>query len=145
MTSYLPESLDTIKETEAVPAGTYELQITDATEEVSGEHSKHPGSPMILVSLAFTDLSLNALSIKHYISLPYGEDDENREFKLLLLKRFIKCFNISYIKNLADLIFKFFGATANVAVDLSEPNENGNIYNNLKLPRIKRKVFEDPR
>jgi len=143
--TYLPENLDDVSETTVVPIGNYELQVVEAEEVVSGEKSKHPGSPMIKVTLAFTDLDLNAMNIMHYISLPYGADDESGDYKLLLLKRFLAVFRVAYNTNLTELAFSFIGATSNLDVGLSEPNVNGNVYNTIQLPRIKKEATKRSR
>ena len=136
--SYLNINLDDVQEQKAAPKGQYEVTITGAEETVTGENSKHPGSPMIKVFIAFTDLELNAANMTHYISLPF-EGDENANFKLLMLKRFLHLFKLAKggEVNLESTIQEMPGAIAQVEVDLTEPNDNGDVYNRLRIPKLK--------
>lgn len=134
----LDYDLDNVAEQQAVPAGVYDLVITGAENRESGPNSKHPGAPMIRVSIAFKDLNLNAPNISHFISLPFGDDDENASFKLLQLKRFITLFGIPYENGMDsdDLLMQMSGQEARAQVNLSEPDDNGNVYNRLSVPRL---------
>lgn len=134
----LDYDFDEVTEAKPVPKGYYELQITGADLTESGENSKHPGSPMIRVSLGFVDLDLNAPNITHYISLPYGEGDENEKFKLLMLKRFCAVFSAELERGveLENFAMSLPGHTGNCEVDLTAPNDNGDVFNRLKLPRL---------
>lgn len=133
--SFLPENLDDVQEPKAAPAGNYLLQVTACEPRKSGENSKHPGAPMFMVTLGFVE-EPNVPTIRHFISLPY-EDDENAAFKLLMLKRFLTLFNVPYTSDEEQLRFSILGAQANVAVGLSEPNENGDVYNNIQIPKMR--------
>lgn len=77
-----------------VPAGIYDARITGVVDCVSGEKSKHPGSPMW--KLKFTiedgDPEVNGLSLSTWVRLPIGEgtewmDDKTREGLINDLKR----------------------------------------------------------
>jgi hypothetical protein len=136
---FIPANLDDAVEQKPAPKGKYELQITGATMTETGENSKHPGAPMIKVTLGFTDLSVNAPVITHFITLPF-EGDENANFKLLMLKRFLVAFKIPYSSEGIDtdtLVQEMPGQTAELDVGLSEPNENGDIFNRVQIPRIR--------
>jgi hypothetical protein len=56
--------------------------------------------------------------------------------KGLFLRRFLELFDIPFEGGEFDLD-DFIGATANAELTLSEPDDNGNVYNRLVLPRIK--------
>lgn len=137
--AFLAINLDETVEQKAAPKGSYELQITGAQNTTTGENSKHPGAPMIKATLGFTDLDVNAPVVTHYITLPY-EGDDNATFKLLMLKRFLSAFGIPYSKEGIDteaLAFDMIGKTGTIEVDLTEPNENGDVFNRLKIPRLR--------
>ena len=137
--TFIPMNLDDAVEQKPAPKGKYELQITGAQVTETGENSKHPGAPMLKVTLGFTDQDINAPVITHYITIPY-EGDENANFKLLMLKRFLIAFQIPYSNegfDLDDLAQSMIGQIASLDVNLSEPNEDGAIYNRLVVPRIR--------
>lgn len=136
---FIPMNLDDAVEQKPAPKGKYELQITGATVTETGEKSKCPGAPMLKITLGFTDQEVNAPVITHYITIPY-EGDENTDFKLLMLKRFLIAFQIPYNRegfDLDDLAQSMIGQIATLDVGLSEPNEDGAIYNRLQVPRIR--------
>ena len=137
--AFIPVNLDETVEQKPVPKGNYELQITGAKLQETGENSKHPGAPMIRVNLAFEDLELNAPGITHFITLPY-EGDDNANFKLLMLKRFLVAFKIPYSNEGIDpeaLVVDMVGNTTKLDVQLTEPNDNGDIYNRIQIPRLR--------
>lgn len=137
--TFIPVNLDETVEQKPAPKGNYELMITGATLTETGENSKHPGAPMFKVTLGFVDQEINAPVITHFITLPY-EGDENANFKLLMLKRFLLAFKIPYSTEGIDpeqLVVEMNGHTATLDVGLSEPNENGDIFNRIQIPRIR--------
>ncbi len=137
--TFIPANLDDTVEQKPVAKGTYDLQITGAKLQETGENSKHPGAPMIRVNLAFEDLELNAPGITHFITLPY-EGDDNASFKLLMLKRFLVAFKIPYSNEGIDteaLVVEMAGHSAKLDVSLTEPNDNGDIYNRIQIPRLR--------
>jgi len=136
---FIPVNLDETVEQKPVPKGKYSLMITGAKVTETGEKSKHPGAPMIRVTLGFTDQEINAPVITHFITFEY-EGDDNANFKRLLLKRFLKAFNIPYSSEGIDieaLAVEMIGHTAELDVGLAEPNEEGDIFNNIQVPRIR--------
>lgn len=137
--TFIAVNLDETVEQKAAPKGSYELTITGAIETASGENSKHPGAPMIKATLGFTDPEVNSPTITHFITLPY-EGDDKASFKLLMLKRFLGAFDIPYDKGGIDveaICFEMIGKTATLEVDLTEPNENGDMFNRIKVPRLR--------
>ena len=136
-------NFDEAIEPQPLARGKYPVQITAAEEKVTGPNSKRPGSPQIKVTVGFTGPSQEeqaAPPINQFISLP-NEDDEPKSanFKLLLLKRFLVAFNVPFSNGDLDveaLCFDLVGREANLEVTLGEPDDNGNVYNSLVIPRI---------
>lgn len=140
--TFIPANLDDVQEQKPAPTGNYELQITAAQNTESGEKSKRPGSPMIKVTLGFTDPEINAPVITHFLSLPY-DGDENAAFKLLMLKRFMAAFGMEWNSAGIDteaLVFDMIGRSAVLEVGHTEPNDNGDYFNTLKIPRLRDEV-----
>lgn len=132
-------NFDDAVEPTIAPAGRYVLQITEAKEQVTGAQSKNPGSPMIRVSIGFPEHD-DYQNFNHFIMLPTEEDDQKTvNNKVLNLKRFLTLFNIPFANGELDvpgLIMDMTGATVQGEVGQTEPNANGDVYNNLKVPRI---------
>lgn len=127
---HIPVSLDDIQESKPVPAGTYDLVITEAVEQNS-----QAGKPQIRVSIGIEG-NTDAPNVSHWISLPApGDEPGKAKFKLLMLKRFVKMFGIPYSGNELD-VTAFAGARAKGELQLSEPDESGNTYNRLFVPRV---------
>lgn len=136
--TYIPVKFEEIEEQKPVPQGQYELQITGAQATETGENSKHPGTPMIRVTLQFTDLELNAPAVNHFLTFPY-EGDDNAAFKWLQIKRFLVAFGADVPTEGVDLesmAMDLVSRVATVEVTLTEPNENGDIFNRLRVPRL---------
>jgi hypothetical protein len=94
---------------------------------------------MIKVTLGFTDTEIDAPVVTHFLTLPY-EGDDNAKFKLLMVKRFLVAFKIPYSQEGIDpeqLAMEMNGHTAELEVGLSEPNEDGDVYNRLQIPRLR--------
>lgn len=120
-------NLNDVVESRPVPNGRYNLVIAQAEETVSQK-----GAPMIKCSLGIEGHD-DAPNVSHFISLPDG--GEKDAFKALMLKRFLTAFNIAYDDEGFE-IDDFFGARASAELTLSEPDDAGNIYNRLQLPRL---------
>lgn len=138
--TYIPVNFDDAVEAKPAIPGFYELQITACEIAKTGPNSKRPGSPQFKVSLGFVS-EPNTPNITHFISLP-NEDDkpETAQYKTLLLKRFLILFNIAYDRGGIDtekMAMEMPGHAARAEVTLTEPDENGSIYNRLQVPRIK--------
>lgn len=135
---FLNINLGNVEEQKPVAAGKYLTQITSAKVAESGPNSKVPGSPILRVSIGIPS-EPTAPNISHFISFPTGEDDDSAEFKLLMLKRFLHAYTIPYGSDgldLEELAMQMVGAEAEVEVTLSEPDESGNVYNRIRLPKI---------
>lgn len=126
----IPLNLSDIQESKPVSNGRYDLIIASAEETKSKN-----GADQLKVSIGIQGED-KAPNLTHFISLPGGSDDAQKaNFKMLLLKRFLHTFKIPYDSdgfNVED----FVGSTAVCDLTLSEPDDSGNIYNRLQLPRL---------
>ncbi len=138
--SIINVNFDDAVEPKPAAAGSYELQITKCDITETGPNSKRPGSPQFKVTIGFIDQP-NTPNVQHYVSLPHEEDDSDAaNFKLLLLKRFLVLFNVQFATNEIDtekMAMDMIGATATADVELTEPNDNGDVYNRLRVPKIR--------
>lgn len=134
----IPVDLGDVQEPSIAPQGRYNLQVLECVLKETGPNSKNPGNPMFQISVGFPD-DIDYVPLRHFIVLPSeGDDAKTMKNKALGLKRFLQAFNVPYDRNGIDteaLQVQMIGATANLEVGQSEPNAEGNIYNNLKLPR----------
>lgn len=129
---HIPVSLNDVQESKPVPSGRYGLTIASVEETKTREKQK----PQLKVSLGI-DGHDDAPNVSHYIGLPADGDDAGAaQFKALLLKRFLAAFKIPFSSDGFDLD-NFPGAQATLEVTLSEPDDNGNVYNRLTIPRLK--------
>lgn len=138
-------NFDEAIEPQPLAKGKYPVQITAAEEKASGPNSKNPGSPMIVVTAAFTGDTIeeqNAPTVRHFLSLPAETDEPgSAKFKVLMLKRFMHAFGLAIPAGSADidleqLCFDLMGREANLEVNLGEPNDTGDVYNSFTIPRI---------
>ena len=140
MSEFIPVDFDSAVEAKPAPGGRYNLQIVACDLTKSGEQSKVPGSPQFKVSLGFQDQQ-DTPNVTHFISLPNGQEDENsRKFKVLLLKRFLEAFKVPYDRSGIDparMAMEMVGSTANLEVKLSDPDDSGNVYNRIVVPRLR--------
>jgi hypothetical protein len=138
--AFIPVNFDDAQEAKPVPNGRYQLQITDAKEVQSGPNSKRPGSPQLRFSIGFPD-EPNTPNITEFRSLPHEDDDaSSANFKALLLKRFLVHFGIPFDSTGIDterLCMEAVGASAMTEVKLDEPDNQGNVYNRMVIPRLR--------
>jgi len=126
----IPLNLNDVQESRPVPAGRYNLVVASAEEAVSQK-----GAPQIKVSIGIEGHE-TAPNVSHYISLPApGDEPAKANFKGLLLKRFLVAFKIPFNAEGFD-VQDFAGSAAAADLTLSEPDDSGNIYNRLQLPRL---------
>lgn len=124
-------NLNEVQESRPVPAGRYGLTI--ATAEVTKSKA---GKDQIVASIGI-DGHTDSPNINQYISLPNGDDEPSKaQFKALMVKRFLSAFGIPGGADGFDTD-DFFGAQADLEVGLSEPNDNGDVYNRIVLPKLK--------
>lgn len=137
--TFIPVNFDDAVEPQPVAAGRYNVQIVYAEVAQSGPNSKVPGTPQFKVSIGFID-DTNAPNIIQFISLPNEVDEpKSANFKVLLLKRFLTLFKVPYDTNGIEtekMAMDMVGATANAEVQLAEPDDKGNVYNRLVVPRM---------
>lgn len=136
--TFIPVNFDDAREPQPAPGGRYNLQIVSAEVATTGPQSKHPGSPQYKVQIGFQDVD-NVPNITHFISLPHSEDEDGGRFKTLLLKRFLTLFRVPYQNDgfdLEGLAMEMAGAQANAEVRLDPPDDKGNVYNRLVVPRM---------
>jgi len=125
----IPINLSELKEAKPVPNGRYGLTIASVEE---GESQK--GLPQLKASVAI-DGHDDSPNITHFISLPSPNDDKS-EAKAIFLARFLTTFSIPFDEGGFDLD-DFPGAAAdNVEVTLSKPDDSGNVYNRIVLPKL---------
>jgi hypothetical protein len=137
--TFVAYNFDDVQEAKPAPAGRYALQITAAEVVQSGERSKNPGRPQYKVSIGFKD-EPNVPNMRQYLSLPH-EDDEQKsaEYKALLLKRFCHLFGVKLDSggfDIEGLAMEMVGAEATAEVKLGAPNDSGDVYNELVVPKI---------
>lgn len=127
---HIPLNLNDVSEPKPVPNGRYALTVASAEQGVS-----KTGNNQIRVSLGIEG-HIDAPNVTHYISIP-GQNDEpsKANFKLLMLKRFLTHFKIPFDDNGFE-VDKFLGARAECELTLSEPDDSGNVYNRLMLPKM---------
>lgn len=136
--TFIPVNLDDVQEAKPAAGGTYSLRIVKCDVVKTGPNAKIPGADQFKVSIGFED-EPNTPNITHYVSLPHEQDDDGGAFKALLLKRFLTLFNIPYGADGIDteqLAMEMVGAAANCEVTQTEPDDNGNVYNRIKVPRL---------
>lgn len=137
--SVIPVNFDDVQEPQPAPAGRYDLVITGAELAKTGPNSKNPGSPQFKVSIGLPD-ELNAPNLTQYISLPSEFDDKrSSDYKQLLLKRFLIMFKVPFSNTEIDtekMAMDMVGCTATGEVQLTDPDDKGNVYNRLVVPRI---------
>lgn len=136
-------NFDDVVEQKPLPKGRYPTQITAGELKETGPNSKNPGRPILQFTVGFTGPSKEeqvAPTVRHFVSLPHPDDEQKSyDFKLLMLKRFLVAFNIPFSNNFdpEETAFAAIGQTADLEVDLTEPDENGNVYNRLVFPKLR--------
>lgn len=119
-----------VKEPKAVAEGEYELRIIDAEDTESKK-----GNPMTVVKIAL-EQHPDAYPIRHYITYPSDDTPPDQiNMRVLDIKRFLTCFGVAFEGNgfnTEDLV----GQTGRCMVT-QEDGDDGNVYNRLRLPRLK--------
>jgi hypothetical protein len=133
---FIPMNLEAVKESAPVPSGKYDVIIATCEET----KTKAEGRPQFKMSLAIQGHE-NAPNCTHYQSIPSEMDAPDKvQFKMLLLKRMMALFQIPINPkgfDTSELAMQFVGKTATVELGLSEPDDSGNVYNRLVVPRMK--------
>lgn len=126
-------NLNDVTEPKPVPVSTYDLTIASVEEGKSKEKQR----PQLIVSIGI-DQHPEAPNVTHFVSLPSGDDEpRSAQFKALMLKRFLTLFNIPMDSDGGFDTEDFPGAKARAELGLSEPNESGDTYNRLVVPKMR--------
>lgn len=137
--TFVTVNFDDVVEPKPATPGKYNLQIVKCDVVKTGDKSKRPGSPQYRVSIGFPD-NPETPNLTQYISLPHEEDEpSSANFKALLLKRFLVLFKLPLPVGGFDTegqAMAMVGATTYAEVGLTEPNDNGDTYNTLVVPKI---------
>lgn len=132
---FINVNLDDSHESKPLPNGKYDLVITECVEVLTKAAQK----PQYKITLQVEGHD-NAPPVYHYQGLPSeGDEPSATAFKALLLKRFLKLFNIPYDSAGIDteaLAMEMVGARAKAELKLGEPNDSGMVYNQLVVPRL---------
>ncbi len=125
---FIKVALNDVSEPKAAPEGEYDLTIISAEDKESKK-----GAQMTEVKIRIDNQE--SFPIRHFLVYP----DENTppdqvNMRLLDIKRFLACFGIPFEDGFdtEDLP----GATGRSLV-VQEEGDDGNVYNRLRLPRLK--------
>lgn len=136
------------QEAQSVPEDTYQVEVISFVPAVSrkaresGWNLDTQGPTMYEATIAInSDEHPNARTCREYFSLPLpGDEKKAKDFKTLNLVRFFQCFGINYTLDGGNISFDDedpVGATGECLVTLDPPNDSGERYNSLRLPRSK--------
>lgn len=127
-------NLDQNYEPEPVPEGAYDLRIISVAEE----RESKDGDTFYPVLIAVEDGEFpNASPVRHNLWLGVSENEEANQFRKRDLIRFLNMFSIDYTEAGFD-DDDFPGQTSNAMLGQTEPNDDGDVYNELRLPRAPR-------
>jgi hypothetical protein len=129
---FINVDLGDVKEVEAVAEGEYDLRVVKAED---GESKA--GNQMTSVLIRIEDAAIpNPAPVRHWLTYPSTDTPaDQRQMRLLDIKRFLHMFGVPMEKggfDSQDLV----GATARCYLS-QEEGDDGNVYNRLKLPRLK--------
>lgn len=126
---FINMNLGAVSEPKPVASGRYGLTISQAKYREE--------KPDIELSIGI-DGHIEAPNVRHWISLPKKDDDASKaQFKQLMLKRFLKMFSIPYNETEGFNVEDFVGChCASAQIRLGEPNESGDVYNELQLDKM---------
>lgn len=126
-------ALDDTKEPETVPEGVYDLRIVKAQDTESKK-----GNPMTVITIRIEDAGIkNAAPVIHYMTYPDADlPDDQKNFRLLDIKRFLAVFGIPFDPHGFDTD-ALQGATAQKVMLVQEEGEDNVHRNKLRLPRLK--------
>ena len=132
---FIPINLNEVKEAKPVPAGLYDLVITDCEEAKSKN-----GFPQFVVTMGIEGHE-DAPALRHYASIPSPDDEPQKiQGKMLFLQRFLIMFGIKVGADgfdTAAVAQEMVGARARGELTLSEPSDDGTVYNRLVTPKLK--------
>lgn len=123
------------KESVVAPEGEYDLRIFKVEEKKTGDKSKRPGEPMLLVMINIEEPGQSYAPVFHNLMLMSGNTPpEHHQLYKLGVQRFLATFNIKGDSDGFDTD-DFVGSTGRCLVTQGE-GENGEPRNELKLPRL---------
>jgi hypothetical protein len=136
---YIKVDLDDAQELEVAPEGEYDLRIVKAED---GESKS--GNDMTTVTILIEGAPAATAPVKHWITYP-GPDTppDQRAMRLIDIKRFLVCFGVAHDEggfNSEDLV----GQTGRCLV-IQEKADDGNTYNRLRLPRLRKSAEAESR
>lgn len=128
-------SLMDVGEEELVPEGQYDLRIFATRESKS-----QSGRDTTIVSIQVEDPNHpNAQPITHVLTIPSDEDwDENPQMATTFMRRnrrFLELFKIPYSEDGWDTE-DFPGQTARAFVSQTKEDNEGNVYNRIRVPKF---------
>lgn len=130
---FINVDLNNAQEPDIVPEGSYNLRIVKAED---GESKQGNEMTTVYIKVESDDFP-NSQIIKHWLTYPNsGTPEDQRAMRLIDIKRFLTCFGIKFEGegfNSEDLV----GATGECLVTQEEADD-GNTYNRLRLPRLKK-------
>lgn len=127
----LPGNPDDVAEPQVAPEAEYPLVIAHAEF-----YTNDKGNNLIKCTIGFEGHP-EYQNMGYWVQIPNEDDDADRVNKKLLgIKRFFALFNIPHEGNSFN-VEDFFGCTATAKVGQTEPDDNGNVYNELYVPRVK--------
>jgi hypothetical protein len=133
----IPINLNDYHEPTTAPAGQKYNLVIAAAEET---RTKTSGKPQFRVSIGFKDHP-DYQNLTHFVGIPAdGDEPDAMRFKALLLKRFLGLFKVPVTGSEIDteaIALALPGAETNAEVSLSEPTDDGTVYNRLVVPRLK--------
>lgn len=129
---FIQAPLAEVKEDVQVPEGEYDLRVVDVKVR---ESEKDDINTVYALTIAVeSDEFPNAQPVRHWLTIP-KPSHEYADLMWRSLKRFLHCFGIPFEANGFD-DGDLEGATGRCFVGVAEPDEQGNTYNELRLPRL---------
>jgi hypothetical protein len=129
MGSFISDDLDDVEEAKVAPEGEYDLRIVRALDKPSKK-----GEKMCTVSIKIEEPGIDAPLINVYL-MGWDADTPPEQVRMrkLEIKRFCACFNVPTDFETDDLV----GETGRCFVYQEESKADGNVYNRLRLPKLK--------
>lgn len=130
------------KEPVVAPEAEYDLRIFKVEEKKTGDKSKIPGEPMLLVMINIEEPGESYAPIFHNLMLLTSKTpEEHHSLYKLGVQRFLAAFNISGDDGGFDTD-DFVGATGRMLVTQGE-DDKGDPRNEIKLPRLDEEPEEE--
>lgn len=123
-------TVDDVQEPEAAPEGEYDLRIVRAEDKES-----KAGNNMVECIIVIEEPGIDAQPIRHYLLDWEGIPEDQQRIRKLEYKRFCACFNIPEDFDDAE---ELVGQTGRSYVTQEVSERDDNVYNRLRLPRLKK-------